>query len=98
MPRVRYFQAGETDRQDELHEMIRAIEAHQEVIEEVVLARDWEPANSEDWVQIRRLVSDLADLLHRARWAHMWELCELYLDDVPQLTRSEQEEATSNAD
>jgi len=82
MPQVRHFQAGEQDRRDELHDMIRAIEEHQKAVEEIVLARDWEPANSDDWVQIRRLVSDLADLLHRARWSHMWELCELYRDEV----------------
>lgn len=80
MPKVRYFQAGETDRQDELYEMIRAIEKHQEAIEEVVLARDWEPANVNDWSEIRRLISQLGDIMHRARWAHMWELCELYRD------------------
>lgn len=98
MPKVRNFVAGETDRRDELHDMIRAIEDHQEAVEDLILARDWEPANSDDWAEIRRLISQLGDILHRARWAHMWELCELYRDDVPQLTRSEQEEATSNAD
>lgn len=93
MPNVRNFKAGEQDRRDELHDMIRAIEDHQEAVEDLVLARDWEPANSDDWAEIRRLISQLGDILHRARWAHMWELCELYRDDVPGLTQSEREEA-----
>lgn len=97
MPNVRNFKMGEDDRRDELHDMIRAIEEHQEAVEDLVLARDWEPANSDDWAEIRRLISQLGDILHRARWAHMWELCELYRDDMPGLTQSEQEEAQGDA-
>lgn len=82
MPRVRHFQAGEKDRRDELHDMIQAIEQHEGSIAEIVLKRDWEPANSDEWREVRRLVSELSDILHRARWAHMWELCELYREST----------------
>lgn len=77
---VRNFKAGEKDRRDILHDQIEAIEQHADAIADLILARDWEPARAEEWADVRRFCSELGELLHRARWAAMWELCELYRD------------------
>lgn len=91
MPRVRYFAAGSKDRRDVLHEMIDAIEKHADEIADLILARDWEPARSEDWEEVRKHCTALGELLHKARWSAMWELAELYKDQGI-------EEVSGNAD
>lgn len=88
--KVRNFKAGERDRRDVLHDQIEAIEQHADEIANLILARDWEPARSDEWADVRRCCKELGEILHRARWNAMWELCELYRDGM--------EEATTNAD
>ena len=82
MPRVRNFTAGEKDRRDVLHDQIDAIEQHSDAIADLILASDWEPAQTEEWADVRRCCRELSEILHRARWAAMWELCEIYRDDT----------------
>lgn len=77
---VRNFMSGEKDRRDVLHDQIEAIEQHADEIANLILARDWEPARADEWADVRRCCKEIGEILHRARWAAMWELCELYRD------------------
>lgn len=77
------------DRIIEIKEQIMAIEHHNDAVNDVILMHDWEPKNAQDWEAMRRCCGEMLDILHRARWAVMWELCDLY---------KAEEEASSNAD
>ena len=66
----------------DLKEQIMAIDHHNDAVSDVILMHDWEPKSDQDYEAMRRCCGEILDILHRARWAAMWELCELYRDDM----------------